>query len=285
MKSTCYNTLSLLFFILLIALFGGCEKEDYTLPVEFRLDFTIKNEPILDGSITIDEIALSLNSIDISGYREQGGDVFSTRRFDQGKFFEIKPTSRNATEKFDIPHGIYNPISFSYNFQPDNEEDDLIEDISEWHEDLEEEDDDMEDDDQEEDDDLEDLQEDLGDIIEDYLEDIHPCIFVKGKFTHNQKTKHIVLVVNDPLTFEIPGKNKEGGSEVVLDKEQVNTGNLQLNPSYWFSVITPKMLNDAFIGVIDDEAYILLSKHVNSQIYTSVVFNRIEDSTILTINE
>jgi len=272
MKSTFYNTVSVLFFILLITLFDGCEKEDYTLPVEFRLNFMIKDEPILDGSMTIHEIGLSLNSIDIRGYREQGEDVFSTRRFDQGKFFEIKPTSRNVTEKFDIPHGIYNPISFSYNFQPDNEEDDLIEDISEWQEDLED------------DDDLEDLQEELGDIIEDYLEDINPCIFVEGKFTNNHKSKHIVLVVNDPLTFEILGENKNGGSEVILDKEHVNTGNLQFNPSYWFSVITPEMLNDAFIGVIDGEEYIFLSKHVNRQVYASV-FNRMEESTILTINE
>ena len=271
MKSQ-YNKWSVVTFMLLFFLLSSCETEDYTLPVEFRLNFTIKNEPILDGSITIDEIGLGINSIDIHGYREQGEDVFLTRDFDQERFFAIKPSLPEVTEKFDIPQGIYNPISFSYNFQPDDEENNLIEEIGEWREDLEE------------GDDLENLQEDLGDIIEDYLEDINPCIIMKGKFTYNDKTKHIVLVVNDPLTFQTHGKNKNGGSEVVLDKNIVNIGNLQLNPSYWFSVITPETLNNAFIGVIDDEEYIFLSKHVNSQIYAAI-YTRMEESTILTINE
>jgi hypothetical protein len=258
--------------MLLFSLFGGCEKEYHTLPVEFRLDFTIKSDAILGGSVTIDEVGLGLNSIDIRGYRNQGDDVFLTRNFNQGKNFIIKPASVNISEKFDIPQGSYNPIAFSMVFQPDEDEHDLIDDILDWLEDFEEEED------------LEDLQEDLGDIIEDYLEDISPCIMVKGKFTHNNRTKHIVIVVNDPLSFQILGKNRNGGSEVVLDRNIVNAGNLQLDPSYWFSVITPSMLDNAFIGLIDDDEYIFLSKYINSQIY-GAIFNRMEESTILTINE
>jgi hypothetical protein len=271
MKSR-YNKWTVLPYMLLFILIGGCEKEDYTLPVEFTLNFTIKNEAILGGSITIDEIGLGLNSIDIRGYREQGDDVFLTRNFDQGKNFIVKPTSNNITEKFDIPQGTYNPITFSLIFKPDPDESGLIDDILDWLADVEEEDD------------LEGLQEDLGDIIEDYLEDITPCIIMKGKFTHNSITKHLLIVVNDPLTFQVLGKNRNEGSEVILDKNIVNVGNLQVNPSYWFSVITPAMLNGAFIGLVDDEEYIFLSKYVNSQIY-SAVFNRMEESTVLTINE
>ncbi len=263
---------SVVIFMLLFILIVGCEKEDFTLPVEFKLNFMIKNDAILGGALTIDEIGLGLNSIDIRGYREQGDDVFLTRNFDNGKNFIIKPASANITERLDIPQGTYNPVSFSLIFKPDAEESDLIEDILDWLEDFEE------------DDDLEELQEDLGDIIEDYLEDITPCIFVKGKFTHNGNTKRIVMVINDPLSFQILGKNRNGGSEIILDRNVNNYGNLQINPSYWFSVFTPSLLNGAFIGLIDDEEYIFLSKHINSQIYKAV-FNRIEESTILIINE
>lgn len=262
----------IIFFTLLITLLGGCEKEDYTLPVKFELNFTIKNGPVLGGSIMVEEIGLGLNSINIHGYREEGGDVFLTRKFDDGKFFVVKPTSSNASVKLDIPQGVYNPISFSYNFQPDDDEDDLIDDIIDWLEDFDE------------GDDLQELQEDLGDIIEDYLEDIKPCFILKGKFTNSGKTKHIVMVVNDPLIFKIIGNNRNGDPEVVFDKGITNTGNLQFNPSFWFSIITPDMLNSAVVGVIDGEEYILLSKHLNSQIYTAI-FNRIEVSTTLTINE
>ena len=258
--------------MLLFVVVLGCDKEDYTLPVKFEMNFSINTEPILGGSVTIDKIGLGLKSIDIQGSREQGSDVFLTRKFDEKKTFTLKPSSTKVTESFDIPQGVYNPISFSYIFQPDNEESDIIEDIVEWLKDLEE------------GENLAELQEDLGDIIEDYLDDVNPCIIMKGRFTNNNKTKHLVMVVNDPLTFKILGSNKNEDPEVVLDKKNVNTGNLQFNPSYWFSVITPDMLNDAFVGVIDNEEYILLNKYINTQVYTSI-YNRIEQSTTLTINE
>lgn len=220
----------------------------------------------------IDEIGLGLNSISILGYREQGSDVFLTRNFDDGKFFVVNPTSSNVYEILDIPQGVYNPISFSFNFQPDDDEDDLIDDILDWLKDFDE------------GNDLYELQEDLGDIIEDYLDDVSPCIIVKGRFTSSSNIKHIVMVVNDPLTFKILGNNRNGAPEVVFDSGVVNTGNLQLNPSYWFSVITLEMLNNATVGVIDDEEYILLSKYLNTQLYAAI-YNRIEVSTTLTINE
>lgn len=258
--------------MLLFLLIGGCEKKEFTLPVEFNMKITIKNEPVLGGSITIDEIGLGLNSIDIRGYREQGGDVFLTRVFDEGKNFVVRPASTEISEKFDIPQGIYNPISFSLVFEPDPDEIDIIDDILDWVEGFN---------DGEE---IAGLQAELGDIITDYLEDITPCIILRGMFTYNNITKNIVIVVNDPLNFQLLGKSKNGGSEVTLDRNIVNSGNLQLNPSYWFSVITPGMLDSAFIGLIEGEEYILLSKYVNSNIY-GAVFNRMEESTILTINE
>ena len=256
-------------FMLLIILMGGCKKEDYTLPVEFNLNFTIKNEDILGGTITIDEINLGLKSIDIHGYRKQGEDIFFTRNFPNGINFKIKPASADVNERFDFPQGIYNPISFSFIFKPDEGESDLIDDLLDWLE---------------SDDDLEILQEELGEIIEDYLEEITPCMMIKGKFTHKGKTKQVVIVVNDPLTLQILGKNRNGGSEIILDKNTVNKGKLQINPSYWFSVFTPSVLDNAFVGWIDGEEYIFLSKHINSQIY-GTVFNRIRESTVLTINE
>jgi hypothetical protein len=251
---------------------SGCEKEDYTLPVKFQMNFTIMDEPILEGSIVIEEIGLGLKSISILGYREEGGDVFLTRKFDDGEFFKISPSASIVSVKLDIPQGVYNPISFSYTFQPDEEESDLVEDLIEWLEDLNEGGDPLE------------LQEDLGNIIEDYIDDIEPCIIVKAKFTKNSLTKYVVMVINDPLTFKILGNNRNGGSEVVLDRGTTNTGNLVFNPSYWFSMITPEILNSATVGLIDDKEYILISKYVNAQVYTAI-FNRIEESTTLTVNE
>lgn len=111
--------------MLLLVLNSSCKKEDYTLPVNFTLNFTINNEPILGGLLTIDEIGLGLKAIGIRGYREQG------------KLFVINPVAANVSEKFDVPQGIYNPLLFSTIFQPDDEEGDLVGDIYDWLEDLE----------------------------------------------------------------------------------------------------------------------------------------------------
>jgi hypothetical protein len=258
------------FFLFIV--FPGCDKQDYTLPVDFRMSYSVKEEPVMNGSVTIDYIGISLKSIDIRGYREQGGDVFLTRSYDEGKIFRIYPPANTDPEKFNIPHGLYDPISFSFLFQPDEEESDIIEDILQWLEDFEEEDD------------LIKLQEDLGDIITDYLEEIDPCMIVKGKFTHNFVTKNIVIVVNDPLIFNIFGESGVGLSEVFLDRTKINYGLILFTPAYWFSVITPEIMNTAFAGLIDDQEYILLSKYINSQIYFTL-FNRIEESTTLVIND
>jgi len=107
---------------------------------------------------------------------------------------------------------------------------------------------------------------------------------MKAKFVNNLTTKYVILAVNDPLTFKIISKNINGQSEVILDRNNINNGNLIFDPSYWFSIITPKILNDAFIGVIDGKKYIFLNKYVNSKIYNSI-FNRMEESTSLIINE
>lgn len=267
-----YKKWPVFFIFPLLFFLGGCDKKDFTLPVDFTMNFSLNNEPIMGGSITIDEIGIGLRSIDIRGYREQGEDVFLTRDFQQGKTFLISPFSPAVFEEFDIPQGTYDPISFLFKFQPDAEENELIDDVLDWLEDLEE------------GEDPEELEDDLGEIIEDYLEEVEPCIMVKGKFSYNSKIRPFVIVVNDPLSFNILGENKNGGSDVVLDKNIVNVGKLQLNPSYWFSVITPAMLDNAYIGVIDDVEYIFLSKYVNSQIYAAV-YNRMEESTTLTINE
>jgi len=124
----------------------------------------------------------------------------------------------------------------------------------------------------------------LGSIIEDYLEEVEPCILVKGKFSSTVISAQLILMVNDPLTFKFFSMYKNGEMEVILDKKTENSGDLSFDPSYWFSIITPSMMNEAYIGAIDGVNYIFLSKYVNSRIYQAV-FNRMEESTSLTIGE
>jgi hypothetical protein len=259
--------------MVIMAATAGCGKEDYTLPVDFQLQFSMAEKPIMNGAITIDYIHLYLKSIDIRGYRELGEDVFLTRKIDEEHRITIQTSAPKERMQFDIPQGIYNPLSFSFIFRPDEEESSLVDDIGSWLEDVE----DVEND-------LADLQEDLGDIIENYLNDLQPCIIIKGKYSHNQLVRNLVIVINDPLNFQVISKNKNEEQIVALDKDIINRATLYLDPSYWFSVVTTEMLNGTFHGILDDAPYIFLNKYVNSQLYTTI-FNRIEESTTLVINE
>lgn len=266
-----FNHFVLFFIVLFVA---GCEKEDYTLPVDLRMHFSITEAPVINGLISIETIAINLNSIDISGYREMGDDIFFKREFDDSRQFLLKVPEVSETLLFQIPQGVYNPLFFSLNFSPaDEDEDDLIEDIESWREDVEE-----------DDDDFQDLQEELGDIIEDYFDDTEPCFLLSGTYRNNEEVYHLYLAINDPLIFKVKAVNNDGNQEVVLDKNVINKARLVMNPAYWFSVISPSTMNKASVGILENRKYIFIHKHLNEDIYTSVV-NRIEESTEVIIND
>ncbi len=259
-------------FMLFLASAWGCQKEDYTLPASLSLNMSISKKPVMGGSLVIDEIKIRLNSVDIQGYRETGGDVFMTRPYKNGKSFRIISGAGNESIKFDVPQGVYKPLSFSFVFQHDDDEDDLLEDIEEWYQDV-----------MEGHDDPEELEEELGSIIDDYIEDIEPSILILGRYRRHHMNARLILLVNDPMTFRILTKSADGSLEIILDKEKVNSGNLIFDPSYWFSVINPELMDHAFLGRDHGITYIFLSKYVNSRIYYEV-FNRIEESTSVIMN-
>ena len=274
-----------LLFIFILLIFWGCDKEEHTLPVDFNLQFEVDTRPVMEGRLTIESIKISLGSIDIDGKREVGENVFMTRRFEDGKTIDISGTLPENRLSFNLPQGIYDPLTFLLNFKTDPDEEDLNDDINDWLDDLEE-----------GDEVIEDLQEDLGEIIEDYLDEVQPGILVKAVYQRNQLFYHVILAVNDPLLFRVMARNNEGRTRVTLSKDRINEGRIVLDPSYWFSVISPSMLESAFIGIIevdDDEGdddeivyekYIFLHKKVNPQLFTTVM-NRLEQSTILYIKE
>lgn len=267
--------IKVLFSLLFIFLFSCDDKEEHTLPTDFSMQLKIDDQAVLNGLLTIESITINLKSIDIEGYREVGDDVFFTRTLDTGQKFIITYASNPdfQTLEFNIPQGIYDPLFISLNFIPDAEEVGIIDDIEYWLEDIDS-------------GELteEDLQNDLGDIIEDYLEDINPCLILKGQYVRNQDTYKFVFAINDPISFKTKAQNKNGGSEVVFIKDIINNGKMVFNPSYWFSVITPAMIDGFFIGTGEEVKYIFLHKYVNSQAY-ALVFNRIQESTYLVINE
>lgn len=289
MKKQC--DIIFLVFAFLVLSFWGCDKEEHTLPVDFNLQFEVDEKPVMEGRLTIESIIISLGSIDIDGRREVGENVFLTRKFESGQIVYLNSTSPENTLSFNLPQGIYNNLTFLLNFKPDPEEEELDDDFEDWLEDMEE-----------GEEEIEDLQVDLGDIIEDYLDEVQPCILVKAIYQRNQIFYNIIFAFNDPLLLRIMARNADGGTGVTLRKDRINQGVIVLDPSYWFSVISPPILESAFPGIIDIddnqddddndndddddnyEKFIFLHKKINSQLF-STIHNRIEESTFLYINE
>lgn len=262
-----------LLFALMFLTFSGCDKEEHTRPVDFNLFFEVDEKPVMDGRLTIESILISLGSIDIEGQREVGEDVFLTRKFDEREIIGFTIADRGNIISFNLPQGIYNPLSFMLNLTPDPEEEDLYDDFDDWHRDVEE---GLEP--------IEDLQDDLGDIIEDYIDDVRPCILVKAIYHRNDIFYNVIFAFNDPVMIKIRARNSEGGTEVSLSKDRLNEGVIVLDPSYWFSAVSPSMLESAFPGTIDEEKYIFLHKEVNFQLFTTI-YNRFEESAVMFIKE
>jgi hypothetical protein len=64
-----------IFTILLIGA-SGCQKHEYSLPVDFELRFTIAETPVMEGRLIVRSIALNLGYIEIEGRRAVGGICF-----------------------------------------------------------------------------------------------------------------------------------------------------------------------------------------------------------------
>jgi hypothetical protein len=222
-----YRPIAVIFIILLI-MTSGCEKDEYTLPVDFELKFRIADTPVMDGRLIVRSIALNLGSIEIEGRRAAGEDVFMTRKFDDSRFIIVRPHFTSETIDFNIPQGIYDRLSFQLKFQPDPEEEDLYDDFQEWLGDMEE-----------GEEEIDDLREDLGDIIEDFLEDVSPCLIMHAEYFKNDESYNVVFVINDPLSLNIIAANAFGEREVILDRNIVNRGEIVFDPSIWFSIVQP----------------------------------------------
>ena len=259
--------------IILLIITSGCEPEEYTLPVDFELKFRIADTPVMEGKLIVRSIALNLGSIEIEGRRAVGEDVFMTRKFDDPRVIIIRPHFTTEAIDFNIPQGIYDRLSFQLKFQPDQEEEDLYDDFEEWLEDLEA-----------GEEEIDDLRDDLGDIIEDYLEDVTPCLIMHAEYFRNNELYNVVFVINDPLSLNLLATNVFGEGEVILDKNITNRGEIVFDPSIWFSVVQPSVLESSFYGVIDDEKSIFLHKKVNPLLFTTI-YNRLDGSATLLINE
>jgi hypothetical protein len=267
-----YNVIkrSRIIFVLLLILTAGCAVDKYesTIPADLHIQFKIDKTPVMEGSLTVKSIAITLNSIEIDGKRTEGEDIYMTRKFDQPRQIKVND---NEILNFNIPQGIYDRLAFNLKFAADLKENEFNDDFKKWINDMDG------------GEDLEVLQERLGAIIENFLDEVTPCVLMHAEYQSNQQLFNVYFVINDPLSLSLNALNRFGNREVIIDKNIINRGEIILNPSNWFSLTQPSVIENAIYGVIDGEKYIFLHKKVNPLLFATI-YNQFRDSATLIFN-
>lgn len=106
-----------------------------------------------------------------------------------------------------------------------------------------------------------------------------PNIVVEGTYTNSTG-------VDIPLrfefmsaeTFEIVAEDDLGSNSIVLDENVPLYGKIQLDPIFWFGVISANRLDNASLSNLDGVQTLLISENINADIYDDLA-DRIDQQT------
>ncbi|QEC51456.1 hypothetical protein EDD80_10133 [Anseongella ginsenosidimutans] len=254
--------------LLLILLLPGCEKQEFTEPAPFELEFSATGTPVMEGRLGFGDITMHPEKIEIEGIRSAGDDVFFERDLKAGAL----TLGQHPVLHFDLPQGIYNRLTINLSFEPDEEKE----------EEFEEELGDL----------LEDLQGGvlspiaeaaLGELILDYREG-EPGFLYSGTYKHGQEEFELLLVINNPFVLNLTATNTSGSREIVLEKGKDNRAALYFDIEKWFSIVPAQLVEKSPKGTANGKTYVLIHKKLNPGLF-NMLYNRIEQFTTLVVNE
>jgi hypothetical protein len=88
--------------------------------------------------------------------------------------------------------------------------------------------------------------------------------------------------MNDDVRRLALDARQDGTSTVVLKKETPSVATISIDPAYWFTSITPAMIESATTFPLDNEEAVFISSEYNGPIYNQIV-GRIQGSMTLNI--
>jgi hypothetical protein len=84
-------------------------------------------------------------------------------------------------------------------------------------------------------------------------------------------------------TFEITGEDSANSGLIVLEKDIPASALIQLDPIYWFDILTINQLENATLTAINGTPTILINESTNTNLY-DLMADRIDDSTEATFD-
>ena len=94
---------------------------------------------------------------------------------------------------------------------------------------------------------------------------------VSGTYTNSDgSTYPIVLQLEELKFFGVNARNVNGGSEIILVADQMNSGTIVLNPVHWFSGVSTEDLDEASLENFEGQQTILINDSHNEDILDEV---------------
>ncbi len=276
-------------FATLLLFFKGCQKENFSLPADVRIEFSTNPATALEGDLEFFSSGLMIHSFRFLGERNTGNIDF-IKELDPGSVFSIL-SGNNPEILVNIPRGLYEEFNIQISVSEGTGDiSSLNQEIETWlgrledyddDDDGDDDDDDGDDDDDNGDDDddngddtIFELQKDLGSIISQYLENVQPGMIMEGTLSIPDHDYSVYFVVEDDLLLPLQVQNREMTRQINF-QEGMNTLQINLDPEKWFAPLSEQILTNAWFGRVDDERIIFIHKKINPEIYT-ILLSRLE---------
>jgi len=104
-----------------------------------------------------------------------------------------------------------------------------------------------------------------------------PTLYLEGRFRDSTNLwVNLKLEIDSFERFSLLAQNPQGETEIVLQEGIESRGLIRLNPEHWFSGISIEQLRQAERTLIGGEEILLISRNVNSNMY-SEIDNRLDE--------
>jgi len=109
-------------------------------------------------------------------------------------------------------------------------------------------------------------------------DDDAPTLEVSGTYTDGTSTTYpIIFQFMSSESFVIKGEDDDGQDIIVLDKDVSAFVNVQLDPVYWFDIVSANMLDNATKYEVNGQQTIVINEEQNEDIY-DLLADRIDES-------
>lgn len=97
--------------LMLTGVFGSCQdEEEFKIPTDVNIQVDINRNASSNGRLNFTQGHISLSSFAFDGRREEGGDVYFEKEYEQGLSIAFDPGKSGEALKFQIPQGNYTRI-------------------------------------------------------------------------------------------------------------------------------------------------------------------------------